>query len=51
MGFAVTSAATATDTSRLKSWHWYCALLAVLFVVRGLFLLCFSPPLEGPDEY
>lgn len=51
MSLAVTAARTATDTSSRKSWRWYCALLAILFVIRGLFLLCFFPPLEGPDEY
>lgn len=35
----------------MRSWNRFCALLALLFAARGLFLLCFFPPLEGPDEY
>lgn len=33
------------------SWAQHCILLGFLFFVRGLLLLCFFPPLEGPDEY
>lgn len=40
-----------TELVDQRSWNRFCALLFVLFAVRGLFLLCFFPPLEGPDEY
>ncbi len=39
------------DVAVRTSWNRFCVLLAVLFAARGLFLLCFFPPLEGPDEY
>lgn len=32
-------------------WRRFCALLTVLFVVRGVFVLSVLPPLEGWDEY
>jgi len=32
-------------------WRRYCALLTVLFIVRGAFVLSVLPPLEGWDEY
>jgi len=33
------------------SWRRFCALLTVLFVVRGAFVLSVLPPWEGWDEY
>lgn len=35
----------------LGDWRRYCVLLAVLFGLRGVFLLCVLPPFEGWDEY
>ncbi|MCZ6698737.1 MAG: hypothetical protein O7D94_07400, partial [Planctomycetota bacterium] len=32
-------------------WRRYCALLAVIFLVRGIFYLSVLPPFEGWDEY
>lgn len=32
-------------------WRRYCALLGLLFLLRGLFLLSVFPPWEGWDEY
>ncbi len=36
---------------RFASWRRFCALLTVLFLVRGAFVLSVLPPLEGWDEY
>lgn len=35
----------------LAAWRRYAALMAALFIVRGLFLLSVLPPFEGWDEY
>jgi len=33
------------------TWRRICLLILALFCVRGLFVLCFYPPLEGFDEF
>ncbi|MCX6355108.1 MAG: DUF2142 domain-containing protein [Candidatus Aureabacteria bacterium] len=33
------------------SWNSFCCGLGILFVIRGLILLCLYPPLEGFDEH
>ena len=35
----------------LGNWRRFCALLVVLFLARGLFVLSVLPPYEGWDEY
>lgn len=32
-------------------WRRYCTLLALLFLARGVYLICVLPPFEGWDEY
>ena len=34
-----------------SNWKRYCALLTLLFIVRGVFVLSVLPPYEGWDEY
>ncbi|MCZ6681917.1 MAG: hypothetical protein O7B26_01960, partial [Planctomycetota bacterium] len=36
---------------QFSNWRRYCALLAVIFLVRGIFYLSVLPPFEGWDEY
>lgn len=35
----------------LSRWRPFCALVALIFVVRGVFFLSVLPPFEGWDEY
>ena len=35
----------------LSNWRRFCALSAVIFLVRGMFVLSVLPPFEGWDEY
>lgn len=47
----MTTAAAQPGKPIASKWPAFCALMSLLFLARGLFILTVLPPLEGWDEY